>query len=48
MLSILIRPEAKADIYTTELGQAIDSLVNNPKIGFTRILGKNMYVEKHI
>ncbi len=35
MHKILIRPEAKEDIYTTELGQAIDSLVDNPEIGFT-------------
>ena len=25
----------QADIYTIELGQAIDSLVDNPEIGFT-------------
>ena len=27
--------EKQADIYTTELGLAIDSLVDNPEIGFT-------------
>ena len=42
--------EKQADVYTTELGLAIDSLVDNPEIGFTIdhvIDGYRLYRFKH-